>query len=152
MKLEVKSTLLLLGTLLLGVMLGMVGQGMLQRERAAQVGELRRPPGFVAHMSQMIDPTDAQRDTVTAILEATAVENQRVIDEAQRTLRASLNAMRTRLAPVLTEAQRNRLASMERLPDPFRPLPRGAGRPDGGPPPPGGPPPGGPDGGAPPRR
>lgn len=161
MKIETKSAVILLVTLVLGVALGMVGQGLLRREFVQQVTGMRRPPGLVAHMEEVIQPTAQQRDTVHAILMSTAAGNQISIDAVQATLRASLDTMQQRLAPLLSTEQRDRLArQVGRMPDPFRPPPGGDGRrgpPPGGdgrrgPPPGGGPPRDGRPGGPPPPR
>ena len=137
MRMEAKSTAILLATLAIGVVLGMVGQGMLMRERTAQVGELRRPPGFVAHMDEVIQPRTEQRESIRSVLEMTARRNQQIMGLAREELRAVLDSMRQQLAPLLDPDQRERLARMSRLPDPFRPPPD---RPPGGRFPPEGPP------------
>jgi uncharacterized membrane protein len=140
MKPELKSSIILLGTLALGALLGMVLQGTVARERTRKVAELRGPPGFVAHLEAVIEPRDeAQRAAIRPILEATGAGNREIIGSANTELRAALDSMRTLLAPLLDEAQRRRLERMGQLPDPFRPPPRdGRGPPprDGQPPPP----------------
>ena len=162
MKVETKSAVILLITLALGAALGMLGQGAWQHARQQQVGALRRPPGFVAHMESIIKPTAEQRPAVHRMLGIVGARNQRIIDSARAALRVEIESMQQQLAPVLTAEQRDRLARMSRLPDPFRaPPPRdggardGRGPPPGGPregrePPPNGPPPGDRRGGGPP--
>ena len=152
MKAETKSAAILVATLALGVVLGMVTQGLLMRQLGERAGGLRRPGGFVSHLEGVIEPTAAQRDTVHALLERTAARNQTVIEGARGELRALLDSLQLQLSPILDEGQRDRLARMSRLPDPFRPPPRDGRPPREGPPPEGppreGPPP---DGGPPPR-
>ena len=139
MKTEVKSAAILIATLALGMVLGMVAQGVLMRARTEQVGGLRRPPGFTAHLEAVIQPRPEQREAVRAILETTARRNQDIMSRAREDLRRVLDSMQLQLAPQLDDPQRERLARMSRLPDPFRPPPPGEGRPGG--PPPRGPPP-----------
>ncbi|MEO7963224.1 MAG: hypothetical protein ABIT38_04865 [Gemmatimonadaceae bacterium] len=142
MNVESKSGAILLVTLSIGVALGMVMQGALQRGRSQQTDDLRRPQGFVAHMTDVIQPRVDQGEAVHSALQLTADRNQKIIDSARTRLRAELEAMQHILATVLDEAQRQRLANIAQLPDPFRPpLPRDdrpPGTGDGGPP--GGPP------------
>ncbi len=135
MKLEVKSSIVLVTTLLIGIALGMVLQGRWRMERAREVGALQRPQGFVHHMTEIIQPRADQRDAVIAALQATAEQNGRIIDSARTRLRNELTGMQGTLAPVLDADQRKRLADISRLPDPFRPPPPGGpgGRPGGGP-------------------
>ena len=145
MKVEAKSAVILLITLALGAAIGMLGQGAWQRGRQQQVGALRRPQGFVAHMESIIKPTAEQQPTVHRILETIGARNQRIIDSARAALRVGIDSMQQQLAPVLTAEQRDRLATMSRLPDPFRPPPPREGGPrDGRGPPRDGPPRGGP--------
>lgn len=146
MKPESRSAAILLATLAIGIVLGMVGQGLLIRERTRRVEDLRRPRGFADELEQVIEPRDdTQRQAIRAILEATGHRNEAIINGAHESLRAVLDSMRTRLAPILDDRQRERLDRMGRLPDPFHP-PEGrppGDRPPGSRPPEGPPPPGG---------
>jgi hypothetical protein len=99
-----------------------------------------------------------QRAAIRPVLEAVGARNERVIREANVTLRRGVDSLRAVLAPLLDEEQRARLdAEVRRLP-PLRPGGGPGGRPPGPPPfgpprggpPPGGPPPGGPPPGGPP--
>ena len=137
MNTSAKSTSILLATLAIGVVLGMVGQGLLLRTRRPPSDDRRPPRGFAAHMEEVIQPRPDQERALRVILDSTAQSNQRVIDSARGRLHVSLDSLRLRLAPMLDEAQRDRLAQMSRLPDPFRPPPRRRGGPPdgrGGPP------------------
>ncbi len=127
MNLEVKSSVILLSTLALGVALGVMGQGAIQRSRGgpdARVGPGTpgaRQPGFVMHMKEILQLRADQDATVGPVLEATARVNRRVIDAARAELRIAVDSMSITLAPMLDEAQRQRLAEQTRkLHDPFR--------------------------------
>jgi len=135
MKMDLKSTAIVGGTLALGVVLGLVLQGTLQRFRNDRMGQLRHEQGFVRHMESIIQPSADQRAAIMPLLETTGARNQQIINSAQSELRSTLEAMRAQLAPMLDADQRKRMDAMGRLPDPFRP---------------GGGPPGGPRGGGPP--
>jgi hypothetical protein len=143
MKIEVKSSIILIATLLLGVVIGGVGLGALRQSRSFGDAPPPPPPSFVEHMQQVLQLRVEQRAAVMPIIEAAGAVNRRVIDSARRELRASVDNMAKAAAPYLDEAQRARLAQrLSELPNPFRPRPRREG---GGPPPEGkGPPPEGP--------
>ncbi len=135
-----KSMLLLALTLVTGFTLGLFADASLVRGRRDRIGELRRPPGFVAHMEDVIQPhSDAQRDSIRPVLETVARKNNQAIRDANVHLHASLDSLRTVLTPMLDAAQRDRLtAEVNRMPDPFRrggpPFGRGGrGGPPGGP-------------------
>lgn len=129
MRLETRSTAILVATLALGVVLGMVTQGFLMRSRWREVAELRRPPGFAAHLESVIRPRPEQVAAVRPVLEATGRTNEVIINGARERLRLAVDSMRTQLAPMLDAEQNQRLTRFGTLPDPFRP------RPDGPPPP-----------------
>lgn len=157
-QIDIKAAVMLFVTLLLGVALGALGVGALSRERNAEVQQLRRPPGFVAHMEGVIQPRDsAQRAQVEPILAAAASRNDSILHSTNEQLRAALDSMRLRLAPMLDAPQRARLEQAARLAPQMqapggggdrgdRPPPREGAPPPGRGPPPDGPPPGGPRG------
>jgi len=131
---QIKSLVLLAATLVVGFALGLFADATLVRGRRDRIGEIRRPPGFVAHMEDVIEPhSDAQRDSIRPILENTARQNGEVIRSANDRLKGTLDSMRLALAPMLDQAQRDRLAhEIDRMP-PLGPGGRG-GRGRGGPP------------------
>ena len=152
--LDVKAAVMLLITLLLGVALGALGVSALSRHRADEVQQLRRPPGFVAHMEEVIAPRDSvQRAKIKPILAATAARNEAILQQVNEQLHTALDSMRAQIDPLLDAAQRDRLERASKLAPPIRaggqgrdgrgPPPDGRGPlPDrSGPPPRGGPPP-----------
>lgn len=146
MNAPLRSTLLLALTLAVGVLFGAVGSGALARLQRDRVRDMRRPPGFVAHLESVIDPRDdRQRDAIRPLLDETARANDRIIRDANDRLRSRMDSLRAALAPLLDADQRARFdRELRGLGPGFRP----------GPPPPGGPPPGGgppPEGPPPPR-
>jgi hypothetical protein len=159
MKIETRTAVILLTTLLLGVLLGALAGGAVASVRRERIEGMRRPGGFVEHVEEVIRPRDqAQRAAIRPVIQATAERNQRIIRGANLRLRAELDSMRARLAPHLDAGQRMRLDGFARRPPPFGPPPPRGGRPPPpgeGPPPGGGPPPGEPgppgDGGPSPR-
>ena len=143
-----KSLFLLALTLVTGFALGLFADASLVRGRRERIQELRRPPGFVAHMESVIQPhSDAQRDSIRPFLERVARNNNQAMRDLNTSLRAGLDSMRTALAPMLDASQRERLAEeIDRMPEvgrggrgrggpPFGPGGRGRGGPPGGGPP-----------------
>lgn len=126
---ETKSAAILLATLALGVVLGMVLQGLLMRDRTRRVAELRTPPGFVSLVESVIEPRAAQADSIRPILEEHARRYEGLVGSARTALSAVLDSMKLQLAPLLDERQRERLSRMATLPDPNRPPPRRDDRP-----------------------
>lgn len=141
------AALLLAVTLVLGVLLGVLGAGAL-RPRLERAGPppmgppppRGRPGGFAEHMEEVIAPRDsAQRLAVRVVIERTAARNRSLIEQLNRTLRASVDSMRIELGPVLSDDQRERLGqAVARLPAVGGPGGAGPRRPPGDGAPPGG--------------
>ena len=139
MNVATKSALLLGATLALGVVIGLVGAGTLERQRRERLGGLGRPRGFARHIEEAIQPRDAaQAAQVRAIIERAAERNQRMIRGANDALRRSVDSLTSELQPLLDEPQRRRLAEATRGLPPLGGPPGGRGGRPG--PPPFGPP------------
>jgi hypothetical protein len=142
-KLETKSGLILLLTLLLGLTLGAMGSGAMARQRMDLLTRLRRPPGFAAHMHDVIRPTTpAQWDSLRPYVEITARRNEQIRRGMHEALRQEMDSLQLRLRPMLSAEQRARLQEFARRPPPpgpGGPPPRRGGGPpprEEGPPPP----------------
>ena len=143
MRVEVKSAAILVATLALGVVLGMVGQGLLMRDRSRRVAELRTAPGFESLIEEVIQPRAEQEESIRVILEASARRYDSLVGSTRVGLGQVLDSMKLKLAPLLDERQRERLSRMAQLPEPNRPPPRPAERPPEAGPQPSNPPRGG---------
>jgi hypothetical protein len=117
----IKSLVLLAATLVVGFALGLFADATLVRNRRESLREIQRPPGFVAHMEDVIQPhSDAQRDSIRAVLERQAARNDTIMRASREHLRAELDSMGVTLSPMLDAAQRDRLArEIQRGPPPF---------------------------------
>jgi hypothetical protein len=114
-KLETRSALILLATLLLGVLLGGVAAGAAARQRDAKLMRMQRPPSFAEHMRRVIQPeNEAQWERMRPVLEATARRNESIRHEMLEQMRMELDSLRVRLDPVLNDEQRARLAEFAR--------------------------------------
>jgi hypothetical protein len=129
-----KSMTLLAVTLIVGFSLGLFADATLVRGRRERIGQLQRPPGFVAHLEDVIAPhSAAQGDSIRPILQQGAQHNAEIVRGTRDRLKAALDSMRLTLAPMLDADQRSRLErELEHMPDPFRPGGRGRGGPPGG--------------------
>lgn len=135
MRVETKSAAILLATLAIGVVLGMVGQGMLMRDRDRRVSELRAAPGFVSLVEGVIQPRPDQEPAIRSVLEKSARRYDAVLRATRAEMTAVLDSMKQELAPLLDQRQRERLGRMAQVPDPNRPPPRPGERPPRRPPP-----------------
>ncbi|NJD19329.1 MAG: hypothetical protein FIA95_08635 [Gemmatimonadetes bacterium] len=108
----------------MGVVLGMLAQGMLMRGRDQRVAEIRTEPGCVSLVEEVIQPRAEQASAVHAVLEASASSYDSVVTASRDDVRMVLDSMKARLAPLLDDAQRERLSRMANVPDPNRRPPR----------------------------
>ena len=98
-----KSTFLLLGTLLIGMLLGVFVHTLMVESRIERLTSLRSRAGFVRFMDKMIEPTDdAQRRAIREVLEETAeqldghhAESRETVEEIMQSFRASLDSLLT---------------------------------------------------------
>lgn len=98
-----KSTLLLLGTLLIGMLLGVFVHTLMVENRIERLTSLRSQAGFVKFMDKMIEPTDdAQREAIRDVLEGTAerlgvhhAESREAVEEIMESFRASVDSLLT---------------------------------------------------------
>lgn len=134
-RIETKSAVILLVTLLLGGLIGVLATGAIAQRRASRVAELRER-GFAMQFERLIEPRDeAQREAIRAVLSAAAERNRETMRGAHEEVRASLEEMREELEPLLDEDQRERLdaaAKRFRRGPPGRPPGEGFGPPGPG--------------------
>ncbi len=108
---SVRAWLLLVGTLCLGIALGVLGSGAMQDRRMARVNDIRRPGGFVAHVQRVIAPTsDEQWARIRPLVEAADHANGERRRSHDAAMRTALDTLKAQLDPLLDEAQRERLA------------------------------------------
>jgi hypothetical protein len=143
MSTQIKAMILLAVTLVVGFVLGLFADATLVRGRRQRMDDMRRPPGLVAHLEEVIQPhSEAQADSIRPILEKLAQGNQVIMRGANEQLRARMDSAMGELKGILDEIQRQRLADEVRRVPPLGPGGRGRGGPGrGGPPPDRGPPP-----------
>ena len=158
MRIELKAWAAILGTLIVGIAIGLLLNGALEHRRQERVQTMRRPGGFVEEMERVIQPRDAaQRDSLRPYLEATDQRNREIVEGARGAMRAEIDSLRSRVDKLLDDKQKARLADFAQRgpqqgpgrpgqrpfvgrggPPPDGPPPEGAGPPglDGPPPPP----------------
>ncbi len=101
-----KSILMLLGTLLIGMLLGVFIHALMVENRIERLTSLRSQAGFVRFMDKMIEPTDdAQREAIQAALEDAAAALSVHHAESRETLEEIMGSFRASLDSLLTEEQ-----------------------------------------------
>lgn len=122
---RVKSLLLLLATLLIGIVLGGIINARMAEERMERIASMRSSRGLLRYMERMIEPQDAQqRAAVRAILEHAAERMTDVSEQRRREIQAIVDSARAELEQVLTAEQmrqfEERIERMEQRRQEFR--------------------------------
>ncbi|MBU1706986.1 hypothetical protein KKB28_03625 [bacterium] len=110
MNLQVKPALIIIGTLLIGIVLGALMSGTLADRRHRKIGEMMRPNMFSERLIEVIEPLEPdQREAITAIVEETATRVQNLTRETRFEMHAVMDSMFSELRPLLTDEQSLRL-------------------------------------------
>ena len=106
MAIQMKSILILLGTLLIGGVLGGTLVGTISQNRKERREEIRGPGGFVRHMERVIGIEDSvQHAAIHPILEEADRRNREAIKGVRQQMAASFDTMLTQLQPYLSQEQ-----------------------------------------------
>jgi len=104
------SALVLIATLLIGIVLGALLFGAVQRQRFQHALRLVRPDRFAASVEQVVQPKDeAQRQAIRQVLEKADARMRADRQAMSQRMRAGLDSLQTGLSAVLDESQMERL-------------------------------------------
>jgi hypothetical protein len=109
MTIQVKSTLIIIATFLLGILIGFFGDRWTKRPPPFNAQEMRRPDGFIQFNEKLIQPTADQKEAVHAILAKYYKRFNRADGRHRQELTALVDSMHVELSPILTREQRERI-------------------------------------------
>ncbi|HKJ34743.1 MAG TPA: hypothetical protein VKA34_23160 [Balneolales bacterium] len=109
MKTRTKSVLIIIGTFIIGIVLGGILTGAIVRHRLNRIAESQTRPGFVKIMEHIIKPTDKQKKKIEPILKESAHKLSQIHSQCKQKMIAIGDSMRGELKPYLTDKQFNRL-------------------------------------------
>jgi len=110
MNLQIKPTLIIIGTLLLGIVLGTLISGTLADQRYRRIRSMMRPPGFAEELVEAIQPKDEeQHRAIMAIVENADLRMQDLMRQSRAEMHAKIDSMAAELRPLLTDEQKTRL-------------------------------------------
>ena len=102
---QIKASILLIVTLLLGLILGGLGSQYLIENRFEQMAKMRYPEGFVNVFEQIIDSKGTEADTVRVILREHHIKFMELNNQHLENIESMIDSMRNDLEPFLTEEQ-----------------------------------------------
>jgi hypothetical protein len=123
MNLKLKSSLIIIMTLIIGMVLGgLIVDTFLKKDRIRdRIAHLRKPEGFVQRFEQIIEPDSAQREIIRDILKAHFDRVEKTSVHFREQMRVLNDSLRMELEPILTEQQKEKLRRrLHRFP-PMRP-------------------------------
>ena len=137
MKLQLKNSLILTGTLLLGIIIGVLLSGRIMHSRVEHIKNFYTERGFNRQIMRVIKPTDKQMEQLRPVFREQARKNRALFENCQKKHSELLESFRTQLEQYLTGEQLHRLDEMELrmrrgAPDDIPPPPMG-NRPHQGP-------------------
>ena len=110
MSVKIKSALILLITLAIGVGLGVQGDRMMMKQKIRE--RTRRPPDsrlFMRIFDRIIEPTESQREQIRQIIEKHTKRLAKIDSTTRLQFAEELDSLRKDLDPILTEEQRKRI-------------------------------------------
>jgi len=120
MKIETKTYVIIVLTLVIGMIIGALITGAIVRHRIRRFMSLGHPDHLTARIERIIEPTEAQRDTVHQILMDHARKFDQIHGRFESQLLALKDSLKKDLDPILTEEQKERLERVPRPPEHFR--------------------------------
>jgi hypothetical protein len=113
MNTKAKSTLVLLGVLLIGIIIGALGSSLVRRNIwQDRVERFRSPEGFSERLMHIIQPDQRQADQVRQILLKHHEKMEKITDQSRSMIKLHADSLLIDLKPVLTDEQMERLKDM----------------------------------------
>ncbi len=138
MKMETKTVLIILITLIIGMIIGALITGAFARHHIGRFMSMRKPERLGAHVERIIDPDESQREAVRAVLQRHSEQFLELHSQFEGKMLALRDSLKKDLDPILTEEQKKRLERQPKPPKHFRDRPpdHWRAREPGSPPPP----------------
>jgi len=110
MNVQVKSSLIILATLFIGIIIGALGMNLFQNQRDINFERFRGRQAFMHLHEGILQPTnEAQRDTIHKILSQNLPKFREISLKHREEISAMIDSMQKQLAPILTKEQLERL-------------------------------------------
>lgn len=112
MNMKVKTTIVIIITLIFGIVLGAMLNRTLMHRRIRRTFDAVNPGRFTMIMERVLEPTAEQKKQVREILRDHAKKVDELRKNAMEGMQASIQALRVELDAVLTPEQKKRLERM----------------------------------------
>ena len=110
MSIHVKSSLIILTTLLIGIIIGALGMNLFRNQRDIDFDRFRGRQAFMHLHEDIIQPTsEAQRDSIHKILSQSLPKFRELTLKHRQEISVLIDSMQKQLEPILTKEQLERL-------------------------------------------
>lgn len=104
-----KSGLVILGTLLIGILIGALGSGALRQTRRHRFHAMPPDMRFLHFVKRVVQPTPEQEKAFDAIIQRRSRQIAEINEQHETQILAIFDSLRTELSSLLTDEQRVRL-------------------------------------------
>lgn len=106
---KTKSSLILLGTILLGIIIGALITSFIRQERIHRMERMPPQERFIGAMDQIIEPTEMQEKKIEKILKKRYEQIAKIKDAYHNEMAVIFDSLHKDLSNVLTEKQRAKI-------------------------------------------
>ena len=116
MNLKVKSTLIIIGTFVIGMIVGIIVTKSFFHppKMIDKIAELRSPHGFMERFERIIEPTESQKTKIRNILREHFEKMHKQSQQFRGRFMNLNDSLRAELDPILTDEQKARLDEMQK--------------------------------------
>lgn len=104
-----KTTFIILGTLIIGMLIGALASGMWRQKHIEKFGRMRPQQQFIETIQNIIKPGEAQRKAIEKVLEKHFAHVAKIRERHEQDMMASFDSLKLELDSLLTGEQLQRL-------------------------------------------
>jgi len=113
MNLKLKNSLILTGTLVLGIIIGVLVSGRVMHSKVENMKSFYTEQGFNRQIMRVIKPTEEQKKQLRPLFREQAKRNHQLFITCRKKRKKLMEDFKTELKDYLTEEQMQRLEKME---------------------------------------
>ncbi len=106
---KLKTTFILIGTLIIGIIIGALISGTLRQHKSDKIREMHAQDRFFRGMEQIIKPADEQREKIQKILEKGFQQLSEIKEKHHTEIAVLLDSLHQEMDKVLSKEQKERL-------------------------------------------
>lgn len=109
MKNKTKTAFILLGTMIIGIIIGVISSGIIRQQKIHQIREMHEHDRFIKGMEKVIKPSEEQKEKIDKILKKRFQMITEIRKKYQEEIATIFDSLHQDLSEVLTDQQKERL-------------------------------------------